>query len=397
MASCAACYFDHINGGRPLAEAVAAMAPWLGVAANPQMGHSGGRQAHMALEAARAQVAALIGAAPETVLLTGSGTEANNLGLKGFLKANRRRGTQILLSAVEHPTIERAARRMVDAGYTLDTIPVDRHGRVDPHQVAERLSDDTALVCVQLANPEVGTVQDIAAIAALCKPRKAALLVDAIAAAGRMPVDVGQLGADLLTLSSSNLCGPAGAAALYLRRGLRLQPEIDGGIQEGGRRGGLENVAALVGFGTAADITRQTLTERITHLDQLAVRFREQLNNIPGIHLTGAHHARAAGHVSLRVDGVEGESLLIRLDEAGIAASSGSFCGAKAMKASAVLSAMGYPPHEALSGVVFSFGPGNSLQEVDQGAELLRQCIDRCHQALSGGGRSAVGPTEANA
>ncbi len=377
-------YFDHINGAPPIDEAVTAMVPWLGAPANPQMDHQSGRRAQMALEAARAQVAGMLNVPPATLAFTASGTEANNLGIKGFLNANRRRGDHILLSAVEHLSVARAVKRMSEQGYRVDTVPVDRTGRVDPRQVAERLTDDTALVCIQLANPEVGAIQPVADIAALCKPHRAALLVDAVAAAGRMPIDATALGADLLTLAAAPMGGPAGAAALHVRKGLRIQPLIDGGVQENGWRGGLENVAAAVGFGVAAEHTTTRLADRIAHLDRLATRLRTLLGPLPGIHFTGPEQPRLAGHVSMLIDQVEGQSLLGLLDKAGVAASSGSLCGAKAMKASEVLTAMGYGPERALSGVVFSFGPGNSLQEVDQGAELLRQCIDQCHRARAG-------------
>jgi cysteine desulfurase len=331
-------------------------------------------------------VAKLLGTVPAALLFGASGTEVNNLAIKGFLKANRRKGSRILVSAVEHPSVERSCRRMVEAGYQLDIIPVDNVGRVNPDTVAELLSDDTALVCVQLANPEVGTVQPIAELADICKPHKATLMVDAVAAAGRLPIDLSTLGADILTLSSSNIGGPAGAAALYVRRGLRVQPEIDGGIQENGQRGGLENVAACVGFGIAAEQAAANLQPCTDHLSALAERFRDHLAPLPDFQLTGAAPAsRLPGHVSFLVNGAEGESLLTLLDKAGVAASSGSFCGARAMKASAVLLAMGYPPEQALSGVVFSFGQDNSPEQVDQGADLLRQCADQSKRALSGG------------
>ncbi|MBI5137736.1 MAG: cysteine desulfurase [Nitrospirae bacterium] len=377
-------YFDHINCAPPLEEVVRAMAPWLSAPADPQAEHAAGRRAHMALEAARAQVAALIGAYPAAVLFTATGSEANNLAVKGYLKANRRRGTRILVSAVEHPSVERACRRMTADGYTLDTLPVDRHGRVDPDHLARHLTDDTALVCVQLANPEVGTVQPIAEIASRLAGTRAALMVDAVAAAGRMPIHVEELGADLLTLSASTLGGPAGAAALYVRRGLRVQPEIDGGVQENGQRGGLENVAAAVGFGVAAGLTAQRLADASARLNALAERFRAALSGHPAIAFSGHPETRLPGHVSLLVAGAEGQSLLTLLDKAGVAAASGSHCGAKAMKASPVLTAMGYPAAQALSGVVFSFGPGNSPEEVDQGVELLQQCIDDSQRALPG-------------
>jgi len=381
-------FFDHINGGPPLPEAAEAMRAWLEVPANPQMEHGFGRRAHMALEAARAQVAALIGARPADLVLGGTGSEVNNLAVKGFLKANRRKGRRIVLSAVEHPSVDRACRRMAADGYEPAVVGVDREGRVDPAALAAGLTPGTALVCLQLANPEVGTLQPVAEAAELARAAGAAVMVDAVLAAGRAPVDVKALGADLLTLSSPGVWGPPGAAALYLRPGVRIQPEVDGGVQEGGRRGGLENLPALVGFGAACHHLAADLAAHLEHLEALAQRMRGHLARLTGVRLTGPAAGRAAGHVSLLVSGAEGQSLLALLDEEGVAASSGSFCGAQAMKASPVLTAMGYPPAEAVSGVVFSFGPGNSAAEVDQGADALRKCMERIRGAL---GRGAPG------
>jgi cysteine desulfurase len=384
-------YFDHINGGPAVPEALQAMAPWLGAGANPLVAHAAGRRAHMAVEAARAQVAALIGARPEDVIFGATGTEMNNLGAKGYLKANPRKGRHVLLSAVEHPSVERACRRMAADGWSVAAVPVDATGRVAPGDVAKALTDETALVCLQLANPEVGTVQPVAEVAALAHAKGAAVLVDAVFAAGRLKVDVTALGADLLTLSGPGIWGPAGAAALYVRRGLRVQPEVDGGVEEGGRRGGQVNVAATVGMGAAAGRLTLDLAGHLTHLEGLAGALRKKVAELPGVRLTGAPPeavpGRAAGHVSLLVPGADGESFLTLLDWHGVAASSGSFCGAKAMKASPVLTAMGYPPEEALAGVVLSLGPQNTAAEVDQCARALRECIEAIGGVIQGGGR----------
>jgi cysteine desulfurase len=382
-------FFDHINGGPTVPEAVRAMAPWLEAAANPQVAHATGRRAHMALEAARAQVAGLIGANPAQVVFGATGTEVNNLSVKGYLKANRRKGRHVLLSAVEHPSVERACRRMAEDGWRPEALPVDAAGRVAPEAVERALTDETALVCLQLANPEVGTVQPVAEVAALARAGGAAVLVDAVFAAGRMTVDVAALGADLITLSGPGIWGPAGAAALYVRRGVRIQPEVDGGVEEGGRRGGQVNVAAVVGMGAAAERLSKGLEAHLGHLEGLAGALRERVAALPGVRLTGAAPGegagRAAGHVSLLVPGADGESFLALLDRHGVAASSGSFCGAKAMKASPVLTAMGYPPEAALAGVVLSLGPQNTAAEVDQCTRALRECIVGIEGVLKGG------------
>ncbi|MFQ5508321.1 MAG: cysteine desulfurase family protein [Leptospirillia bacterium] len=386
-------FFDQINGAPPLPEVVTGMTPWIALSANPQADHQYGRRAHTAMEEARARVALLIGARPEQVLFGASGTEVNNLAIKGTLKANRKKGRRIVLSAVEHPSVERACRRMTEApgdGYDTVIVGVDRDGRVDPDNLMAAVTDDTAMVCLQLANPEVGTVQPVADVARFLSGHRALLMVDAVAAAGRIPIAVETLGADLMTFSAPPMGGPAGAAALWVRRGVRIQPEIDGGVQEGGRRGGTENVAAIVGFGVAAACAYQGLTEQGAHLDMLADRLRDAIGSISGLSFTGPDNKRLPGHVSFRVDGIEGQSLLLRLDQAGIAASSGSYCGAKAMKASPVLTAMGYPPEAALSGVVFSFDAKIDARNVDEGARRLRECVENLRRAFPAG---TSGPT----
>lgn len=374
-------FFDHINAAPPFPEAVKAVADCLLRGGNPQSDHRAGRAARTRLDVARAQIARFIGAHAQEVLFGASGTELGNLAIKGYLKANRRKGRHIVLSAVESPRIDRPCRRMEAEGYRLTRIGVDHQGAIDLDQLADAITPGTALVCVQLGNPEVGTVQRIADVAAIAHQHKAAMLVDACAAAGRVPVDVEALNADLLIVSSGTLGGPPGAAALYIRKRVRLQPEIDGGVQEHGLRGGLENVPACVGFAAAAHKLATTMPARTAHLNALAARFTGHLTDAE-IHLTGPVAARLPGHVSLLVSGTDGQSLLARLDEAGVAASSGSFCGAQAMKASAVLTAMGYTPTEAGSGIVFSFGPENTAEEVDEGAKRLRECISQCKQSL---------------
>ncbi len=376
-------FFDHINAAPPFPEAVNAVTDCLVRGGNPQSDHRAGRAARTRLDVARAQVARFIGAHAEEVLFGASGTELGNLAIKGYLKANQRKGRHIVLSAVESPRIDRPCRRMEAEGYRLTRIGVDGEGIIDLDQLADAITPGTALVCVQLGNPEVGTVQRIADVAAIAHQHKAAVLVDACAAAGRVPVDVAALNADILILSASPLGGPPGAAAMYIKKPVRLQPEIDGGVQERGLRGGLENVAACVGFAAAAHKLATTMPAHTEHLNALAARFTGHLTDMPEIRLTGPGlEDRLPGHVSLLVSGTDGQSLLARLDEAGVAASSGSFCGAQAMKASAVLTAMGYTPTEASSGIVFSFGPENTAEEVDEGAKRLRECISQCKQSL---------------
>ena len=362
-------YLDH-NAGAPLRpEARDAMLPWLGPPANPSSAHREGARARAALEEARAAIAGLIGAAPAEIVFTSGATEANNLALRGADAGGR-----IVTTAIEHASVLETARA---GGAVVTTVGVDAEGRVAPEAVVAACSGRPALVSVGLANGEVGAVAPVAAIAAALAGSGAVVHTDAAQAAGRLPIDVRALGVDLLSLSSHKLGGPAGAGALWVRSGTTLDAQLRGGPQERGRRAGTENVAALVGFGAAARVAGATLAESAARLDALTQRLWQGLAaRLPGVVRNGPASApRLPNTLNVTVPGCAGESLLVLLDLAGVAASLGSACAAGAPEPSHVLVAMGRTRDAARNGLRFSLGPDTTADDVARVVELLPRLV----------------------
>lgn len=340
-------YLDHASS-TPLRPAAAeAMAPWLSVAGDPGRVHAEGRAARFALEEAREQVASFLGARPREVLFTSGGTEAVNTAVFGATAGVPGGGAHVVAGAVEHSAVLESAQR---AG-TVTLVGVDRLGRVDPDAVAAALRPETALVCVQAANHEVGTLQPVAEVAEVCRAHGVRLHVDACAAAGHVPLDFSALGADLVAVTAHKLGGPRGVGALLVRRGLRLPPLLLGGAQERARRAGLENVAAAVGFAAAcaelgadgrleaeAKLARE-LTDRV--LSEAPAR-------VEGVSVFGDPMDRLPYLVCLGVDGVEAEPVLLALDQQGVAVHSGSSCSSETFEPSPVLQAMGVDADHSL-------------------------------------------------
>ncbi len=377
-------YLDYGSTTPLRAEVVEAMLPYLREQwGNPLSLHRHGEEPRQAIEAAREKVAALIGAQPGEIYFVASGSEANNMAVKGIATMARikGRGNHIVVSAIEHPSVLNAAETMGKLGFEVTAVPVDRHGLVDPQAVAAAVRDDTVLVAVMLANGEIGTIQPVAEVAAALRGKGIPLLSDAVDAVGRIPVDVGALGVDMLSLSASQFYGPKGAAALYIRKGLRIIPLIDGGIQENGRRAGLEDVPAIVGLGAAAELARAEMEARTAHLLPLRDRLIERLTGeIPHVYLTGHPTQRLPHHVSVTVQYIEGESMLLFLSMQGIAVSSGSTCTSRALKASHVLTAIGVEAALAQGSLVLTLGEGNTMADVDYVLEVLPPIIERLRQ-----------------
>lgn len=372
-------YLDNANATPLLPEVVKAMQPYLkGSFGNPQSVHEWGDEARDAVEKARERVAALIGAGPDEVIFTSSGTESNNLAIKGLAAAYQSKGKHIVVSAVEHFSVLNPARTLEKQGFEATLVPVDRHGMVDPEEVERAIRDDTVLVSVMHANGEVGTVQPIAEIAKLAKDRGVVFHTDAVASAGTMLADVKKLGVDALSLAGNQFHGPKGAGALWVRAGVRIMPLIEGGVQEGGRRGGTENVPAIVGLGKAAELARRDMTSRIDRLTGLRDRLIAGLPaRIDHTFVTGHPAQRLPGHASVCINFVEGESMLMLLTHEGIAAASGSACTSKALKASHVLLAMGIPHEVAHGSLVFSLGVTNTEEDVDHVIDVLPPIVER--------------------
>jgi cysteine desulfurase len=372
-------YLDRIAATPLHPDAYAAMIPFLKESfGNPQSLHRDGQAVLEAVEEARERVAALVGASAPEIVFTASGSEANNLALKGLALASRVKGTHLVVSAVEHLSVLNAVKGLEKLGFTATIVPVDGQGFVDPAAVAKALTPKTTLVSVMLANSEVGTIEPVAEIAALCKARNVLLHTDAVAAAGSIPVDVRALGVDALSLAGDQFFGPKGAAALFLRKGTRVLSLIDGGVQEGGRRGGTENVAGIVGFGRAAEIAKAELTGRAARAAALRDRLIDGvLGTYEHVVLTGPRARRLPHQASFCIRFVEGEALLLSLDMKGIAVSSGSACSSKSLKASHVLLAMGLDHELAQGSLVFSLLAETTAEDIDYVIASLGPVIDR--------------------
>jgi cysteine desulfurase len=359
-------YLDH-NATTPLDPRVrAAMLPWLGERwGNPSSLHRGGRAARAAVDEARSRVARLIGARPEELVFAASGTEANNAVVATAGLAARGAG-RLVISSLEHPSIRVAAERLAAAGLEVVRVPPGPDGVVPAARFVAELAPDTRLACLMLANNEVGTLQPVAEVARACRERGVPLLTDAVQAVGKMPVDVTALGADYLVLGAHKFHGPLGAAALWVREGAALEPLLAGGGQERRLRAGTENVPALVGLGEAARIATEELAERAARLaglrDRLEAAVRERIPDAR-CHCAGAPRLPQTSHLAF--PGVEGESLMLRLDAAGFAVSTGSACSSGRPEPSKALLAMGIAPDEALASIRVSLGAPTTEDEVE--------------------------------
>ena len=372
-------YMDHASTTPLRPEALKAMLPFFEEDfGNPLSIHSFGDAPREAMEAAREKVAQLIGATSKEIYFTANGSEANNMAIKGVALMNRKKGNHIIVSAIEHQSVLNPAATLEKLGFEVTYIPVDRYGLIDPQAVAQAMRDDTILVAIMHANNEIGTIEPIAEIAGVVKQSQAVFHTDAIATVGKIPVDVNELGVDTLSLSGNQFYGPAGAGALFMRRGVRLMPLIEGGVQERGRRAGSENVPAIVGLGVAAELAQQELSARTARLTPLRDRLIERLTQeIDHVILTGHPTQRLPHHVSVCAEFVEGEAMLLMLNLHGIAASSGSTCTSKALKASHVLTSIGVDIAVAQGSLVFTLGDDNTPEDIDYVADTLPPIVER--------------------
>ncbi|MFH1150279.1 MAG: cysteine desulfurase family protein [Actinomycetota bacterium] len=375
-------YLDHYAASPVLPEVVKAMTPYFTEEfGNPSSLHSRGDAARIAVEEARARVASLLGADPGEIIFTSCGTESNNLAVKGIAWAARRKGNHVVVSAVEHFSVLHAARTLEKFDFEVTEVEVDETGTVDPESVRAAIRPETVLISVMTANGEVGTIQPVREIAEVARERKIPFHTDAVAAAGCERLEVGELGIDALSLSSDMLCGPKGVAALWVRKGVRLMPLLDGGVQEGGRRGGTENVPGIVGMGLAAHLARDNLDSRAVYLAGMRDALLERLPAaIPHIRVTGHPTRRLPWNASFAIRFIEGEGMLLFLDQKGIKVSSGSACTSRALKGSHVLTACKVPTDIAQGSLLFSFGLENKMADVDYVCEVLPPIVERLRQ-----------------
>ncbi|HEY82960.1 MAG TPA: cysteine desulfurase [Dehalococcoidia bacterium] len=375
-------YLDNAATTPLLPEVREAMLPYLGeLFGNPSCLHSWGDAAREAVERAREQVAQLIGAEAEEIIFTGSGTESNNFAIKGLALAQQAKGKHVVVSAVEHFSVLYSARTLEKWGFELTLVPVDKYGVVDPDEVRRNLRKDTILVSVMHANAEVGTIEPIEEIARITRENGILFHTDAVATAGTIPVKVKELGVDTLSLAGNQFYGPKGVGALWVRKGVRIIPLLDGGVQEGGRRAGTENVPAIVGLGKAAELARMDMPARIKHLTHLRDRLLTELpRKIERVVVTGHPQNRLPGNASFCVEFIEGESMLMWLNSQGVAVTSGSACTSRALKASHVLLAMGLPHALAQGSILFTLGLDNTDEDIDYVLEVLPPIVDRLRQ-----------------
>jgi cysteine desulfurase len=371
-------YLDHAATTPTRPEVVAAMLPFFSDAfGNPSSIYALGRQSHQALDNARRQVAQVLNCRPTEIVFTGGGSEADNLAIRGIATAPRRRGQHLITSALEHHAVLHTCQSLEHQGFTVTYLPVDSFGRVSPAALAEALRDDTALVSIMYANNEIGTIQPITELGALCRARGVPFHVDAVQAGPSLRLDVTQLQTDLLTLSAHKFYGPKGVGILYVRQGTRIQPQVLGGSQERNRRAGTENVAGVVGAAAALTLAYQEQQSENIRLLRLRERLIAGILRIAGTRLTGHPDERLPNSASFVLEGVEGESLLLNLDLLGIAASSGSACTTGDIEPSHVLTAIGLTSDQARGHLRLTLGHSNTDEDVDAVLRALPEVVAR--------------------
>lgn len=373
---------DHI-GTNPLhPDVLTAMMPYLtDYYANPLSIYEPAMKARAAIEEARLKTASLINAKQSEIIFTSSGAESNNFALKGIAFSHQKKGKHIITTRIEHHSVLNTVRFLEKSGFAVTYLPVDQYGFIDPSDVEKALTEETILISVIHASPEIGTIEPIADIAGIAREKGVIMHTDAVATAGNIPVDVQELGVDLLTLSAHQFYGPKGAGGLFLKEGTRIIPLIYGGIQEGGRRAGTENVPAIVGMGKAAELAYNELPVRMDYVTPLRDKIIDgTLKNIEKVVLTGHPQRRLPAHASFAVEYIEGEAMLLMLAGKGIYCASGSACTSKALKSSPALAAIGVPDHIAQGSVVFSIGQEITEEDIDYFNKTFAQVIGRLRE-----------------
>ncbi len=382
-------YMDHA-ATTPLApEVLEAMLPYFGEKfGNASTVYRRGQRARMALEDSRRRLAAVLHARPEEICFTSGGSESDNMALRCGLAAARKKAAaagiekkHILVSAIEHHAVLHTCEALAAEGVEVTYLPVDEKGLVDPAAVAARIRPETALVSVMCANNEIGTLEPIAEIGNLCRAAGVLFHSDAVQAFGQIPLDVEALQVDLLSASAHKLNGPQGVGLLYIRRGLQLPSLIHGGAQERGRRAGTENLAGIVGFARAAELAMETMAERTAREREIRDHMIRRLTTeIPECRLNGDPEKRLPNNVHVLLPCVEGESLLLLLDQKGIAAASGSACASGSLEPSHVLRAIGIGHEDAFSGLRLSIGAETIMEDADYVVDNLKEIVDKLRQ-----------------
>jgi len=372
-------YLDHAATTPTHPEVVEAMLPYFTDAfGNPSNPYSLGQEAKAAVEEARDKMAHLIGAQSEEIIFTSGGTEADNFAIKGVAYARQHKGNHIITTSIEHHAVLEPCKFLERQGFKVTYLPVDKSGLVDPEEIKKAITNKTILISVMHANNEVGTIAPIVEIGKIAKEKEIYFHTDAVQTVGHIPMNVDEFEVDLLAMSAHKLYGPKGIGALYVRQGTRITPYMHGGGQERGHRASTENVPAIVGFGTAAEIAQREIDKEVESLIPLRDKFIQGLfGQIAQIHLNGHPWQRLPNNVNVSIEFVEGESLLISLDLEGIVASSGSACSSDALEPSHVLLALGLPGELARGSLRFSLGRGTTEEEVGRVLEVLPRIVTR--------------------
>jgi len=373
-------YLDHNATTPPLPEVVAVIADVLtGDFGNASSVHAFGQRAKARIDGARGSVASLIGADPNEVVFTAGGTEADNLALRGAAESLDAAGRRHLVtSGIEHEAVLNTVKALERRNWSVTILSVPPSGVLPPEALRAAMRPETSLVSVMHANNEVGTIQPIADLAAIAHENSAWFHTDAVQSAGKVPVDVKALGVDLLSLSAHKFGGPKGVGALWIRRGIRLVPQLTGGRQERNRRGGTENVSGIAGLGVAATIAREKLATSGAKIAALRDRFESGvLASVPGTAVNGERDARVPNTTNISFDGIDAESLLIALDLEGVAISTGSACSSGSLEPSHVLRAMGLPMSRTRNSLRFSLGPATTSAEIDFVLDVLPALVTK--------------------
>jgi cysteine desulfurase len=345
---------------------------------NPSSLYTEGREAGDALEMAREQLAKGIGAKPDEVIFTSGGTESDNLALKGVSLSREKKSGHIITATIEHPAILKACQYLESFGFKVTYLPVDKYGSIQLDMLKKAFKKDTFIVSIGMANNEIGTIQDIKEISKLVHEHGAVLHTDAVQAIGKTPVDVNDLGVDLLSISAHKIYGPKGAGGLYVRKGVKMTPVQHGGGHERGQRSGTENVSGIIGLAKAMQLADQRLPTDIPRIQALRDRLiKEVLSGIDNSYLNGHPEKRLANNAHFRFSFIEGEAIILNLDFMGISASTGSACSSKSLKASHVLLAIGLKPEEAHGSLRLTLGRNNTAEEVSQVIDSIKSVVEK--------------------
>jgi cysteine desulfurase len=375
-------YVDHAATTYIKPEVFEAMKPYLTeLYGNPSSIYYLGRESKKAIDEARSQIAYCLGAHPQEIYFTGSGTEADNWAIKGTAYANRKKGKHIITSMIEHHAVLESFEFLRKEGFEVTYLPVDKNGFVNPADLEKAIRPDTTLVSIMYANNEIGTIQPIKELAGIAKEKGVIFHTDAVQAMGNIPVNVKDLGVDLLSMSAHKFYGPKGVGCLYVRKGVQLEGFMHGGAQERKKRAGTENVSGIIGMAAALKLAYENLDKYNEHLSKLSSRLIDKVfERIPHVRLNGDRYKRLPGNVNFSFEFIEGESLLLMLDMKGIQASSGSACTSGSLDPSHVLLAIGLPHEIAHGSLRITFGEKNTEEEVDYIVDCLEEIVAKLRQ-----------------